>query len=61
MRNFIGSEILFAMGGGKVVLWDRTIADDRVIHIHGDLDDVFPMRCYRLHCCKRRDPHHDFE
>jgi pimeloyl-ACP methyl ester carboxylesterase len=29
----------------KVILWDRTIADDRVIHIHGDLDDVFPMRC----------------
>jgi pimeloyl-ACP methyl ester carboxylesterase len=28
----------------KVVLWDRTVADERVIHIHGDLDDVFPMR-----------------
>jgi pimeloyl-ACP methyl ester carboxylesterase len=29
----------------KVVLWDRVVADERVIHIHGDLDDVFPMRC----------------
>jgi pimeloyl-ACP methyl ester carboxylesterase len=29
----------------KVVLWDRTVADGRVIHIHGDLDDVFPIRC----------------
>jgi pimeloyl-ACP methyl ester carboxylesterase len=29
----------------KVVLWDRTVADEHVIHIHGDLDDVFPMRC----------------
>jgi pimeloyl-ACP methyl ester carboxylesterase len=28
----------------KIVLWDRTVADERVIHIHGDLDDVFPMR-----------------
>ncbi|MFQ3173665.1 MAG: pimeloyl-ACP methyl ester carboxylesterase [Flavobacterium sp.] len=29
----------------KVVLWDRTVVDQGVIHIHGDLDDVFPMRC----------------
>lgn len=28
----------------KVVLWDRAIADESVIHIHGDMDDVFPMR-----------------
>jgi hypothetical protein len=45
-ENFIGLRYWpFAMGGGKKVLWDRTVADDRVIHIHGDLDDVFPMRC----------------
>lgn len=29
----------------KVILWDRTVADEHVIHIHGDMDDVFPMRC----------------
>jgi len=28
----------------KVVLWDRTIADKNVIHIHGDRDDIFPIR-----------------
>jgi pimeloyl-ACP methyl ester carboxylesterase len=28
----------------QVVLWDRTIADESVIHIHGDLDDVFPIK-----------------
>jgi pimeloyl-ACP methyl ester carboxylesterase len=28
----------------QVVLWDRTVADDGVIHIHGDLDDVFPIK-----------------
>lgn len=28
----------------KVILWDRTIADENVIHIHGDMDDVFPIK-----------------
>lgn len=28
----------------KVILWNRTILDEKVIHIHGDMDDVFPMK-----------------
>ena len=28
----------------KVILWDRAIPDENVIHIHGDMDDVFPMK-----------------
>lgn len=28
----------------QIVLWDRTIADENVIHIHGDKDDVFPIK-----------------
>jgi pimeloyl-ACP methyl ester carboxylesterase len=28
----------------KVILWDRTVIDKSVIHIHGDLDDVFPIK-----------------
>jgi len=28
----------------QVILWDRTVADDSVIHIHGDEDDVFPIK-----------------
>jgi hypothetical protein len=28
----------------KVVLWDREVIDESVIHIHGDLDDVFPIK-----------------
>ena len=28
----------------QVVLWDRTVVDDAVIHIHGDADDVFPIK-----------------
>ncbi len=28
----------------QVILWDRTIADQSVIHIHGDEDDVFPIK-----------------
>ncbi len=28
----------------KVILWDRTIADEKVVHIHGDADDVFPIK-----------------
>ena len=27
----------------QVVCWERTIADDNVIHIHGDNDSVFPV------------------
>ncbi len=28
----------------KVILWDRTVANKDVIHIHGDADDVFPIK-----------------
>ncbi len=28
----------------QIILWERTIADDTVIHIHGDEDDVFPIK-----------------
>jgi pimeloyl-ACP methyl ester carboxylesterase len=28
----------------KVILWDRTVVDDEVVHIHGDMDDVFPIK-----------------
>lgn len=28
----------------QVVLWDRVIVDSKVIHIHGDMDDVFPIK-----------------
>lgn len=28
----------------KVVLWDRTVIDKSVVHIHGDFDDVFPIK-----------------
>lgn len=28
----------------KVVLWDRTIVDKDVVHIHGDADEVFPIK-----------------
>lgn len=28
----------------KVILWDRTVPDESVIHIHGDMDDVFPIK-----------------
>lgn len=28
----------------QVILWERTVADDAVIHIHGDQDDVFPIK-----------------
>jgi pimeloyl-ACP methyl ester carboxylesterase len=28
----------------KVILWDRTVADETVVHIHGDMDDVFPIK-----------------
>jgi pimeloyl-ACP methyl ester carboxylesterase len=28
----------------QVILWDRTEVDEDVIHIHGDMDDVFPMK-----------------
>lgn len=33
----------------KVVLWGRTEADEKVIHIHGDADEVFPIQ-YITHC-----------
>lgn len=28
----------------QVILWERTEVDSRVIHIHGDQDDVFPIK-----------------
>ncbi len=28
----------------QVVCWDRSVPDPRVIHIHGDLDEVFPVK-----------------
>lgn len=28
----------------QVILWERTVADENVIHIHGDQDDVFPIK-----------------
>jgi alpha/beta superfamily hydrolase len=28
----------------QVILWDRTVVDESVIHIHGDMDDVFPIK-----------------
>ena len=28
----------------QIILWERTVADERVIHIHGDADDVFPIK-----------------
>ncbi|WP_396185501.1 alpha/beta hydrolase [Flavobacterium sp.] len=28
----------------QIILWDRTIVDENVIHIHGDEDDVFPIK-----------------
>lgn len=28
----------------QIILWDRTIVDKNVIHIHGDADDVFPIK-----------------
>ncbi|HWS61007.1 MAG TPA: alpha/beta hydrolase [Flavobacterium sp.] len=31
----------------QVVLWERTFTDKNVIHIHGDDDDVFPIKYIR--------------
>lgn len=31
----------------QVVLWDRTVIDESVIHIHGESDDVFPIKYIR--------------
>jgi len=28
----------------QIILWDRTVADENVVHIHGDEDDVFPIK-----------------
>lgn len=28
----------------QIILWDRTVADKNVIHIHGDADDIFPIK-----------------
>ena len=31
----------------QVVLWERTVADESVVHIHGEDDDVFPIKNIR--------------
>lgn len=28
----------------QVILWDRTVIDENVIHIHGEADEVFPVK-----------------
>lgn len=28
----------------QMILWDKTVADENVVHIHGDEDDVFPIK-----------------
>lgn len=28
----------------QVILWDRTVIDKNIIHIHGDDDDIFPIK-----------------
>ncbi len=28
----------------QVILWERTVIDETVIHIHGDADEVFPVK-----------------
>ncbi len=28
----------------QVILWNRSVVDENVIHIHGDADDVFPIK-----------------
>lgn len=28
----------------KIILWERTVADKNVVHIHGNEDDVFPIK-----------------
>jgi len=28
----------------QIILWERTIVDESIIHIHGDADDVFPIK-----------------
>lgn len=33
----------------QIILWERTVADENVIHIHGDEDDVFPIKNIQ-HC-----------
>lgn len=33
----------------QVILWDRVIPDKNVVHIHGDMDDVFPIK-YITNC-----------
>jgi hypothetical protein len=49
------------MGRRKVILWDRTVADESVVHIHGEMDDVFPIKYIKEYSGKGRESHHDFE
>jgi hypothetical protein len=41
------------MGSRKVICGIETI-DERVIHIHGDLDDVFLSKYQTMYNCQRR-------
>jgi pimeloyl-ACP methyl ester carboxylesterase len=31
----------------QIILWERKVADEKVIHIHGDADEVFPVKYIR--------------
>ena len=28
----------------QIILWERTVADENVVHVHGDEDEVFPIK-----------------
>lgn len=28
----------------QIILWQRTVVDEKIIHIHGDADEVFPIK-----------------
>jgi hypothetical protein len=45
----------------KVILWDRTIPDESVVHIHGEMDDVFPIKYIQVCTVVKEESHHDFE
>jgi len=34
----------------QVILWDRTVVNEEVVHIHGDKDDVFPIKYIKDKC-----------
>jgi pimeloyl-ACP methyl ester carboxylesterase len=41
----------------QVILWDRTVVDSKVIHIHGDDDDVFPIKYIQNSIVVKRGTH----